>query len=368
MPEEFSATTVPAAEALEGARNLLDNCVHVAPGDTVLVVREDTRHGYFDAQAPQIVEDEARARGARVLSMTTSRVAGPEDVPPAVTAAVAEADHTIFFNRIGDQMRFRELPGAGTKTITYALDVDTLGTGFCTTPHAAMTEFQALLQSEIDSHTNWHITCPLGTDISGTTPPTPQGTAPADFLLGLFPVTTFRPVPCGEMNGKVVLARWLNSSNTHVYEPEVVRLDSPVTAHVEAGRIVDFEGPAGLVANVRAHYDHVASTLGIDPFAIHSWHAGVNPRTTYVRDPAADPVRWNGMMFASPRYLHFHTCGDYAPGEIAWHILDPTVRFGDEVFWDNGELVFTKRPDVLELLGRHGLPATALDTCREIGL
>jgi hypothetical protein len=32
------------------------------------------------------------------------------------------------------------------------------------------------------------------------------------------------------------------------------------------------------------------------------------------------------VAFANPRYLHFHTCGNYAPGEIAWSLFDVKVE------------------------------------------
>ena len=354
--------------AIAGADNLLNNCVNPQPGETVLIVTEDADLNYFDSRAPAVVEDRARARGANVLSMKTQRIKGPDHVPNVIRAAVAEADHTIFFNRIGDQMRFRGLPGTGSVTMMYALDVESLASDFCTLPHDFMSEFGRLLQAELDANPDWRITCPLGTDIRGRSEPVGQGTAKDDFRVSLFPVTVFRPVPATHMDGKVVLSRWVNSTNTHVYDNEVLRLEQAVTAHIKAGRICDLEGPQDVVAGLEAHMDRVADELGIDSRSVHSWHAGINPRTKYFRKAQSDPARWGGMMFASPRYLHFHTCGDYAPGEICWHVLDATVTFGNNTIWNEGRLEVLRIPGVPELLEAHGMTPEALETIMDIGL
>jgi len=40
--------------------------------------------------------------------------------------AIEAAAHTIFLNRIGDQLRFAPLPGTGSKIMSYVLDMDFL--------------------------------------------------------------------------------------------------------------------------------------------------------------------------------------------------------------------------------------------------
>ena len=164
MPE-----AAPSIEALEaGALNLLENCVGVAPGERVLIVREDPSHGYYDDHAPAFVADRARALGARVENFMAPLIDGPDDFPNELRAAMADVDHTIFFCRIGDQVRFVEIEGAGTKTMCYALDRGFLGSSFCALPHGLMEEIKRRLEAALDGASRWRITCPLGTDASGT--------------------------------------------------------------------------------------------------------------------------------------------------------------------------------------------------------
>lgn len=356
------------SRANAGADNLLDNCVGAKAGETVLVVKEDQDLGYFDIQGADIVAERAKMRGANVMSLTTPRVKGPYAVPPLVRAAVAEADHTIFFSRIGDQMRFCGLPASGTVTMSYALDVKSLASDFCTLPHPFMMEFNALLQTEFERSHNWQITCPMGTEISGITPEKEPEAVADDFQVALFPVTVPKPVPANKMNGKIVLTRWVNSTNTHLYDPELHRLEGSVTAIVENGRIIRMEGEPDAVSGLEKHMIRVGAEFGIDPYLIHSWHAGINPKAQYFGKASDDPARWAGMMFGSPRYLHFHTCGDYAPGEICWHILDPTVTSGNRVLWDQGQIAIDEINGIDTLLAKYGLVKDALETCMDIGL
>lgn len=355
--------------AREGARNLLQNCVGLRSGDRVLMVTEDPAFGYFDAAGPKLTMSLAREMGADVLHAETQRIAGPDDVPPALSAAMEHVEHTIFFNRIGDQMRFRPLPGPGTKTIVYSFDINALGSDFSTTPHDVFVEMLDLVQQRLDATTDFHITCPLGTDLRGpSTPMAAPLTESLTFTLNLFPVTVHRPIMCDEMSGKVVLKRWVTGTNTHVYDPEVCRLDTPVTAHVKDGRLIDFEGESETVAKLWRHYEMVEKTLNVDIRKIHSWHAGVNPRTFYAANPSDDPVRWHGVVFASPRDVHFHSGADYAPGEISWHVLDHTTRFDGVPFWKEGRLTLLNESDFQAILVKHDIPPDTFTMRRDIGI
>jgi hypothetical protein len=36
--------------------------------------------------------------------------------------------------------------------------------------------------------------------------------------------------------------------------------------------------------------------------------------------------------------LHFHTCGQHAPGEISLNVIDPTILLDGVTVWDSGVL------------------------------
>ena len=351
-----------------GARNLLVSCVGLRAGDRLLILREDSRHGYYDAAA-LCVAAQAEVLGAEVETVVAPLIDGPEDFPENLRAAMERADETIFFSRIGDQLRFRDLPGGGGKTMCYALDAEFLSSRFSTLPHELMEGLWRCLETELDSAREWRITCPLGSDVSGCFEgPPAQDENVEDFTLRLFPVTTFRPVPCATMTGRVAVAHWLMATGTHAYEPFAVTLEEPVFAVVDRGRIRDFQGPPDVVKRVRAHYDMVAAKFDLNRDLVHSWHAGINPQTFYPRPALQDLERWGGVSFGSPRYLHFHTCGDYAPGEIAWSLFDATVRIDGETWWDRGQFTWLERPDNRTLVARYPDAEDIFEMRTDIGI
>ena len=352
----------------EGARNLLVNCAGVEAEDQILVVREDARHGYYDDDAPACVEREAERLGARVHAMRTPLIEGPDDVPAVLGAAMEHVDHTIFFSRIGDQMRFYPLPGPGTKTMCYALDAGFLGEEACRVPYGLMTEVLGRVQAELSRAKRWRVQCPLGTDIQGESDPAAYAAAPsAGFTVRLFPLGPFRTFACDSATGRLV-TRWFPPSATHRYDPYGIAVEEPVALLVREGRIVDFEGEPACTAVVREHYARVSSQLGIDPFVVHSWHGGTNPKIFYPRPAEQDVERWNGVMHSHPRYAHFHTCGGYNPGEIIVPIIDPTITIDDEIYWDRGRLVFLERSDIRALLDEFPAAPNAFEMRMDIGL
>ena len=60
--------------------------------------------------------------------------------------------------------------------------------------------------------------------------------------------------------------------------------------------------------------------FSIDEKAVHSWHSGIHPGINYSKKISFNPDMWSNTMFVSSKYLHFHTCGNYAPGEICWMV------------------------------------------------
>ena len=365
-----SESSDTAAKARLGAWNLLKNCVQLGSGHSLLLIEEAPDLGYFDDRVARTIAHEARDLGATVLTFATPRADGPNDVPPSLTAAMMHVDHAVFLNRIGDQMRFRSLPGTCTKTMVYALDEPTLASRAAAFQYEFMERMIGAFNAEMSSRRTWRITCPAGTDVSGEMPETSprQDGSDRDFTIRLFPMSVHRPVPGGSMNGQIVLQRWITGTNTHLYSPEVHFLDSPITVVVECGHAVDFLGESHTVDAFRAHSRAVGDKFDLDETLIHSWHAGLNPGTRYFARAKDDPVRWNGVIFGSPRHLHFHTCGDYPPGEINWHVIDPKVEFDGEPFLDGGHVPFFETEGARQLMREFDVPADSLVTCDDIGL
>ncbi|MGI9399962.1 MAG: hypothetical protein ACR2O0_01795 [Rhizobiaceae bacterium] len=319
----------------EGARNLLVNCAEVQSGETLLIVHERAELGWYDNQIRDALADMARSMDIEPAIKTAG--APGQDNKGKVTDAVRQHDCTIFLARIGDQDRFSEPPPGCRAVMVYARDAQMLASQFGRTDHRAMLAMKAAVNDVLGTAENIEITCGLGTQITGS-PASSTSSEPLDVGVRRFPMGVPAPVEATTFSGQVALAHFLTPTGSQPYEPASVRIEDPVFAQVENGKIAGFEGNPEDVARVNQHYDMVSEKFGIDRNHIHSWHAGIHPACAYVTDAAADPDRWSNTVFPNPRILHFHTCGNYAPGEICWMVLDATVEVDGVNLWENGRL------------------------------
>ena len=73
------------------------------------------------------------------------------------------------------------------------------------------------------------------------------------------------------------------------------------------------------------HYNYVSKKYKIDKDVIHSWHCGIHGGLLTDTINENDPDYWSNTVFGNPKYLHFHTCGNYAPGEICLMVENQTI-------------------------------------------
>ncbi|MFY8099292.1 MAG: hypothetical protein ACOVOA_04960, partial [Allorhizobium sp.] len=114
---------------------------------------------------------------------------------------------------------------------------------------------------------------------------------------------------------------------------------------------------------------HVSNLFGIDGGFVHSWHAGIHPGCVYPERAEASYERWSGSAFGNPRLLHFHTCGAYAPGEICWNVVDPTIRVDGVAIWENGVININAVRGAPDILAAYPEVGELFDNpAREIGI
>ena len=333
------------AAVARGARNLLVNCAGVGPGTDLVILHEDPALGWYDLEAPRAVAEEARKLGAAPALV---RVGAPGNEPDSrAVEAVAEHDCTVFFSRIGDQDRFEEPVPGKTIVMCYARDAAMLGSPYGETDHRALLELKAAVNRTLLRAGAIRISCPLGTDLAGEVAADEREES-GEVSVRRFPMGVHQPLDAGRFSGRVALARYLTTTGSKVYEPASLVLETPVMAEVEAGRLTGLTGLDGedaVVERIRAHYRMVAEKFGLDADAVHSWHAGIHPGCAYLAGAAEDPDRWANNVFTNPRFVHFHTCGAFPPGEICWTVLDPTIEVDGLALWERGRF----RPDVFPL-------------------
>ena len=360
--------TLPSL-AQDGIDNLLQKCMGLQPGDSVLLVLEPEGSVFFEPGIDTLIIQRIQELGGSVTTMKPDLITHPSEFPYSVSTAMGEANHTLFASRLGDYVRFVPLTGEGSKTICYPRQLQLWRTPFTGVCHNLMTKLLHKLESELTNANQWRITCPLGTEISGNFcwPSRNQGVDDL-FSMEPFPVTTFKPVPCDTANGRVALSRWLVPGAAAKVEPAVVNFDGVVYAGVKDGNLDKLEGSADAVQRIDDHYNLVSRTLNINRNRIHSWHAGINPQTFFHEDPDQQVEEWGAISFASPRYLHFHTCGDIPPGEIAWSIFNPSVWIDGCLYWEDGEFIWLQRQDNAALIHATEGAACLLESSLDIGL
>ncbi len=352
-----------------GAKNLLLEAIGVSQGQSLAIIAEDPTLNIYDPLAVQCIAEVAQELGLQVECIPVADPHGMNEVPEKVMQAFHTQDHVLFQASLGDTLRFTDLPGRATKTMSYALDLATLGSTACTTSFHLLRAMQAAFEAETDQALDWHIRCPYGTDLSGqqALDEIRKGET-VNFTVTRFPVCAPRPISCATANGVVALNYWLIGTDNHPFDNDQLLLDEPVMAVIENGRLVDLQGRSDLVHAVRSLYIRVGELFSMDPWDVHSWHAGMNPGAFYPFNAINHLKRWGKIAFANPRYLHFHTLGNYAPGEVTWSVFDATITMGGQTYWEQGRYVYLDRPETHALFARYDQSPDALPIRTDIGI
>ncbi|MXY32906.1 MAG: hypothetical protein F4Y60_02215 [Boseongicola sp. SB0664_bin_43] len=350
-----------------GARNLLVNCANARPGDRLLIAYEPSEHGYFDDDAHECVAREAERIGLAVDAVDVGFDADNPHLSEELRQRMQGFDIILFLARLGDQLRFSDMPQGKKVIVSFALNAHLLGSGFGNAHHAAFLELKNEANSVISRADEVRITCPAGSDVAGKSSIVlgPE----SDTTIMRFPMSVFTPVPSAGFSGRIALPGFLTGTGSRYYDDYTVEFDGPVHALLRDGRLEGFEGGSLDVERANAHYDRVSSLFGIDRNFVHSWHAGIHPGCGFPWDAGSSYERWGGVAFGNPRVLHFHTCGAYAPGEISWNVIDPSIEVDGVKYWERGTFSAELLPKGADILSRHPCAASLFEhPDRDIGM
>lgn len=251
----------------EGARNLLLNCAKLNRGDSLLILSESPQFGWYDEAGPMAVAVEARSLD---MNPTLLQVGPPSgSLASGVAEAIAAHDCCIFFARIGDQDRFAARCPSKTFVMSYARDAAMLASDFGRANHLAFEALKDAVDSVLLGAATIDITCPMGTQISGSLSPEAK-TSRADVSIRRFPLGVPQPICAKRLSGRVAIERYLTSTGSRVYDPPFLALKGAVFAEVNSGRIERFSGDALCIDRIKTHYSRVAGMFGIDGGIVHS--------------------------------------------------------------------------------------------------
>lgn len=367
--EATSSTCGSAACATDaGAMNLVRDAAGVREGEHLLII--NTTDGSVDCAMTAAIERAGRAVGARVHVLSTDKVESLDKVPALVQRAIESADVTIFNHRISSMLRLMTLKTSGRLVSNFFTTAAGLGSPVAQMPSAYWRVLLRQVQDRVNRARSWRVTCPDGTDISGTLAPKDMLPAPSTgqtFSTVSFPIGVFKPLPTDTANGTLML-RWLGTSGIHFIAPESLSLDVPVRATVTNGRITALDGDAHAVDTARSFLQGAGERYGKDGFLLNSWHAGINAAVRPEHQIASGVERWLFIGHQNPRVVHFHMVGKESPGEYSVACIDPSITFDDEVMWENGRLVFAEGDEVQRAIAPHGDPSLALGRMADIGI
>ena len=333
----------------KGVKNLLYNCANISKNETLIIILEDPALGWYKKDIADAVKKEAEETG---IKTTILEVDGPQnDSKNKLTETINDFDCTIFFARIGDQDRFDTSSFKTKRVMSYARSAENLASKFGCTHHKSLLEFKKAINTIFSKGGNIQITCPLGTNYSGIIPKSSIEKNP-DVGVLRFPMLVPTPISANAFSGKVVLSKYLTPTGSKVYEPASIALSEDVLAIVEKGKISHFEGDKETVKKIQNHYENISKMFEIEKYNIDSWHAGIHPGTYYEDNINDNPDRWSNTIFGSPKFLHFHTCGNYAPGEICWMVENHSIYIDEKPLWKDGVLMFNHFEETRECVSK----------------
>jgi len=350
-----------------GVKNLFVHCAQAQAGDRVLVAYEGQRFGYFDDDIRDDLARGAEQLGLLVTMLDVGFTPNAPQLPQYFLDQMVDVDIVVFLARLGDQLRFSDMPEGPKFIVCFALNSHLLGSPFGTADYRGFCALKKAVDQRLLAAERIVVTCPAGTHVEGRLDKSVQ--ALEDTTSKRFPMSVFSPVPAAGFTGQVALGGFLTGTGSQYYADYTIQFSDRVFAQLEQGRLTGFTGSHKDVAQANAQYDRVAGLLGIDRGFVHSWHAGIHPGCGFPWDMRASFERWGGAAFGNPRVLHFHTCGAYAPGEISWNLFDPTIEVDGVKLWEGGTFHAERLPEGRDVLARYACVAQAFaHPDRNIGL
>jgi hypothetical protein len=351
---------------LEGAYNLLVNCGQACAGERLLLCYEQESLDFYDRAIVEDVCACAQEIGLEVMPYVLDFDPVIDTVPAQLAAAIAAADLTVFLARLADQMRFGRFKSDQRTILSYALNSASLASPFGTVHYKASLALKQVIDAAIFGASEVVVTCKVGTYFKGKISASPDG---GDVNLRRFPMLVNTPAPASGFAGRIALPGFLVGTGSKYYHPFGVTFDAPLFAVFEGNTLLGFEGQKSDEDKANQHLDMVAGRFEIDRNFVHSWHLGIHPKC-YFDGVAVDQFEsWSGSAFGNPRLLHVHTCGAYAPGEVCWNVVDPTLVADGVTIWEDGVLLPERVPGGREVLAEcDDLRQAFLTPDRRIGI
>ncbi|MDG2407132.1 MAG: hypothetical protein P8M25_20000 [Paracoccaceae bacterium] len=320
---------------LAGAYNLLVNCGQANAGEHLLLCYEPEYLGYYDAAIVHDIKSCAAEIGLNITLCELGFEPFISKMPPHVEAAMAAADLTVFLARAADQLRFSAFKANERVVVSFALNGESLASPFGTVHYSATLALQQAIDTVLFAAEEIVVTNKSGTEFIGKIRASPEG---GDANVRRFPMLVNTPAPACGFAGRIALPGFLVGTGSKYYSPYSITFEGQLFAVFEGNTLAGFEGKKADEDKANRHLDYVADQFGINRNFVHSWHIGIHPGCYFDRAAVDHFDSWGGSAFGNPRILHMHTCGAYAPGEVCWNVIDPSIVADGVTLWQDGVL------------------------------
>ena len=323
--------------------NLLKGCANLSASDRILIISEDEKLGWYKDNLTEALKYFAKELGIKVELL---KVGAPEEENiDRIRELSCKYDCMIYLSRLGDQRRFENIHSCKT-VMSYVRNAETLASSFGCADYAAHLDLKTVLDDIFRKTKKIEISCPKGTKLSGEFKQV--WFEQPDVATLRFHMVVHAPISAKSFEGYVILSGHITSTGSQVYEPASLELKEDTKVFISDGKIAQITGCKEDVENINDHYRVVAKKFNIDAKVVHSWHSGIHEGLDPKSMKFIDADHWSNSVFGSPRFLHFHTCGDYAPGEICWVVKEPTVKVDGVPLWEKGRLNFLEFDQLLQ--------------------
>ncbi len=331
----------------KGALNLILNCAELSPSKKVLIVAENEKFGWYDKFVAKIVQKYCTELDIAANFLMIEEPT--EENSYRIQKLSSKYDCIIYFSRLGDLKRFENVHSCKV-VMSYARNINMLASQFGTTNYKIHLDFKKSIDEVFINTEKLKISCPSGTDVTGNCYKVFSDNN--DVAIKRFPMVVHSPISANLLSGVVVVEKFLTSSGSSFYSPSKIKLNEKVKFNIKNGHIQSVIGNKKDVCNIQRHYDYVSNKFEIKRDIVHSLHCGIHNGLLSESIKLNNPDYWSNTVFAHPNYLHFHTCGDYAPGEICWILKNQTIRVDDLNLWQNGNIMYNNFPLLMKCIDK----------------
>ena len=331
----------------KGALNLIVNCAELSSHHKVLIVTENEKFGWYDKFVAKIVK---KICTELEIAANLLEVEEPsEENSFKMQKLSTKYDCIIYFSRLGDLQRFENVHSCKV-VMSYARNIEMLASQFGTTNYKIHLDLKKSIDEVFINTKNLKISCPLGTNVKGNCSKIFSDNN--DVAIKRFPMVVHSPISAALLSGVVVVEKFLTSSGSSFYSPSNIRLNEKVKFYMENGFIKSFIGDEKDIYNIKSHYDFVSNKFKIKKDIVHSLHSGIHNGLLSESIKSNNPDYWSNTVFGNPNYLHFHTCGDYAPGEICWMLKNQTILVDGLTLWKKGKIMYNNFPLLMKCIDK----------------